>query len=312
MHQPSPAAHRTADPRWRRTAALAIGLGLGLLNASSHANPLPDDPLQRRCWTERTAQRTAVDLRTPTAVRFANLRHGDVLRSPFWVEFGVRGMGVIPAGNQHPKAGHHHLLVDTPLPLNYQDRIPFSDTHRHFGKGQTGTLLDLPPGKHTLRLLFADHEHRPYFVYSPEIAVTVEGRRSDAPLAIDAKNFGPTCEAWYRNEFSAPRATAKEVYVKNLRAGETVDSPFVVSLGVLGFGVAPASTQVKDTGHFVLAFRQGGTAVKNVALSDGRTETIVELPRGPYELELRFVGADGATLLNGVTLPLTVARQLGL
>ena len=294
-----------------RLSALVLTL-LAVTALPGRAEALPDDPLQRRCWVEHTAQCTAVDLRTPTAVRFANLRNGDVLRAPFWVEFGVRGMGVIPAGNPHPRAGHHHLLVDTPLPLQYQEKIPFSDTYRHFGKGQTGTALDLPPGKHTLRLLFADHEHRPYFVYSPEITVTVAGKRSEPPLAIDPKDYAPTCEAWYRNEISAPRYAAKEVYVKNLRAGETVDSPFVVSLGVLGLGVAPASAGVKDTGYFALAFRQGGAAVKNVVLSDGRTETVVELPRGSYELELRFVGADGAPLLPGVTLPLTVARQLGL
>ena len=292
-------------------AALAGALAAFAAFVAS-AQALPDDALQRRCWNEHTAQRTAVDLRTPTAVRFANLRHGDVVRAPFWVEFGVRGMGVIPAGNAHPKAGHHHLLVDTPLPLNYQDKIPFSDTHRHFGKGQTGTALDLPPGKHTLRLLFADHEHRPYFVYSPEITISVEGKRSDPPLAIDAKNYAPSCDAWYRNEISAPRSAAKEVYVKNLRGGEVVDSPFVISLGVLGFGVAPANTPVKDSGHFMLQFRQGGTALKSIDLADGRTESVVELPRGAYEMELRFVGADGVALLPPLTLPITVARQLGL
>ena len=308
MHRSRFEAPRRATGFGRRLALLALGLAA----LSTSAVALPDDPLQRRCWTDHTAQRTAVDLRTPTAVRFANLRHGDVVRAPFWVEFGVRGMGVIPAGNAHPRAGHHHLLVDTPLPLNYQDKIPFSDTHRHFGKGQTGTALELAPGKHTLRLLFADHEHRPYFVYSPEITITVEGKRGDPPLVIDPKNYAPTCEAWYRNEISAPRTAAKEVYVKNLRAGETVDSPFVISLGVLGFGVAPANVQVKDSGHFVLQFRQGGVALKNVDLVDGRTEAVIELPRGAYEVELRFVGADGAGLMPPVTMPFSVARQLGL
>lgn len=293
--------------RWPVLAALVSAWIAG----AAHAVALPDDPLQRRCWSERTGQRTALDLRTPTAVRFANLRHGDVVRAPFWVEFGVRGMGVIPAGNAHPKAGHHHLLVDTPLPLNHQEKIPFSDTHRHFGKGQTGTALDLSPGKHTLRLLFADHEHRPYFVYSPEITITVEGKRSDPPLLIDPKDYAATCEAWYRNEISAPRTAAKEVYVKNLRAGEVVDSPFLISLGVLGFGVAPANVQVKDSGHFALQVRQGGAVVKSLDLADGRTESILELPRGNHEIELRFVGADGALLMPAVTLPITVARQLG-
>jgi Domain of unknown function (DUF4399) len=302
-----------ADRNSRGRLSLANACAALLVAAGgARADPLPDDPLQRKCWTEHTAQRTAVDLRSPTAVRFANLRNGDVIRSPFWIEFGVRGMGVIPAGNPHPRAGHHHLLVDTPLPLNYQDTIPFSDTHRHYGKGQTGTQLELAPGKHRLRLLFADHEHRPYFVYSPEITITVEGKRGDPMPGIDAKNYAATCEAWYRNEISAPRTQAKEVYVKNLRAREAVDSPFVISLGVSGYGVAPANSAVKDTGHFVLAIRQGGTLVKNLALTDGRTETVVDLPRGEYELDLKFIGTDAAPLLSGTPMALVVQRQLGL
>ena len=275
------------------------------------ADALPNDPLQRRCWTEHTAQRSGVDLRTPTAVRFTNLRNGDSVRSPFLVEFGVRGMGVIPAGNAHPKAGHHHLLIDTPLPLNHQEKIPFSDTHRHFGKGQTGTLLELPPGRHTLRLLFADHEHRPYFVYSPELVITVEGKRSDPPPVIDANDFAATCAAWYRNEISAPRSAAKEVYVKNLRSGEVVDSPFVISLGVIGYGVAPANTTVKDTGSFVIALRQGGAPARTYALTDGRTEALIDVPRGEYNVELRFLGADGTPLLTAAPMSITAARQLG-
>lgn len=115
-------------------------------------------------------------LREPVSVSFTNLKNGFAVRSPFWVEFGIRGMGVVPAGTAHAKAGHHHLLVDKQLQINYRDKIPFDDSHRHFGKGQTGTALDLAPGKHTLRLLFADHEHRPLFVYSREITVTVLGR----------------------------------------------------------------------------------------------------------------------------------------
>ena len=32
----------------------------------------------------------------------------------------------------------------------------------HFGKGQTSTLLELNPGKHTIQLLFADYSHTPH------------------------------------------------------------------------------------------------------------------------------------------------------
>src|SRR5437870_9702416 len=83
------------------------------------AQNLPEEPLQRRCWQSYSAQRTSVDLREPVSVTFSNLKNGYVVRSPFWVEFGIRGMGVVPAGNEREKAGHHHLLVDRTLPSNH-------------------------------------------------------------------------------------------------------------------------------------------------------------------------------------------------
>jgi hypothetical protein len=37
--------------------------------------------------------------------------------------------------------------------------IPCDGHHLHFDKGETETLLDLPPGTHTLQLLLGDEEH---------------------------------------------------------------------------------------------------------------------------------------------------------
>ena len=288
---------------------LAPPLALALL-ASAWGQALPSEPLARRCWLKYTAERSAVDLREPVAVRFTNLRDGYAVRSPFWVEFGIRGMGVIPAGNKNEHAGHHHILIDTPLPRDHQAQIPFSNTHKHFGKGQTGTELDLPPGKHTLRLLFADHEHRPYFVFSREITVEVTGRRTAAPLTIDAANFDESCAAWYQDQVSAPRSGAKEVYLKNLRDGEPVVSPLTVSLGVVGLGVAPAGSKLKDSGHFALLISgRGGAPSQRLVLADGRTEALLDLPRGEYELEPRFLDAEGQVLLKAAPLRLSVTRQ---
>ena len=261
--------------------------------------------LERRCWTARTFERTRVDLRDPFAVSFGNLKNGMTLRSPFWIDFGVRGMGVIPAGNVHPKAGHHHLLVDTQLPLDHQAKIPFNDKHRHFGKGQTGTLLDLPPGRHTLRLLFADHDHKPYFVYSPEITVTVEGKRGDAPPAIDASKFEATCALWYDNEVTRPRGEAKQVFVRNLRARETVAGSFTLGLGVVGFGVAPAGSTVKDVGYFAVDVA-GKAPITRVELKDGRTETVIDLAYGEYTVTPLLLAPDGRVLLTGSPLPFQV------
>ena len=60
-----------------------------------------------------------------------------------------------------PNTGHHHLLIDTPLPPLDQP-IPNDRNHLHFGLGQTETVIDLPPGTHTLQLLMGDADHVPH------------------------------------------------------------------------------------------------------------------------------------------------------
>ena len=94
--------------------------------------------------------------------------------------FGTRNFGVAPAGVAKAGTGHHHLLVDAPLPP-LGEPIPNDRNHLHFGLGQTETLLNLPPGRHTLQLLMADADHVPHDppVMSRQITVTVraDGRR---------------------------------------------------------------------------------------------------------------------------------------
>ena len=97
-----------------------------------------------------------------------------VSRKPFKVWFGLRQMGVAPAGVQKENTGHHHLLVDTGLPP-LDEPIPNDRNHLHFGAGQTETLLELPPGRHTLQLLMGDHDHVPHDppCMSKKITITV-------------------------------------------------------------------------------------------------------------------------------------------
>ena len=94
---------------------------------------------------------------------------------PFRVWFGLRNMGVAPKGVDYPNTGHHHLLIDTDLPPLGQE-IPSDRKHLHFGAGETETMLELPPGKHTLQLLMGDSRHIPHDppVYSEKITITVK------------------------------------------------------------------------------------------------------------------------------------------
>lgn len=105
---------------------------------------------------------------------FISPADGATVTNPVTVRFGLRGMGVAPAGIAFDNTGHHHLLIDTELPPLDQP-VPADTHHLHFGKGQTETVLTLAPGRHRLRLLLGDHLHRPHDppVVSAVITITV-------------------------------------------------------------------------------------------------------------------------------------------
>jgi hypothetical protein len=92
------------------------------------------------------------------------------------VVFGLKGMGVAPAGVKKEGTGHHHLLVDVDTLPAAGVPIANDATHIHFGKGQTETSLKLAPGKHTLQLELGDENHIPFDppIVSKKITVTVK------------------------------------------------------------------------------------------------------------------------------------------
>lgn len=100
---------------------------------------------------------------------------GAAVTSPVTVKFGLKNMGIAPAGINVENTGHHHLLIDTEMPALNQP-IPADEKHVHFGKGQTETTLILAPGTHTLQLLLGDHVHTPHNppVMSKTITITVK------------------------------------------------------------------------------------------------------------------------------------------
>ena len=103
-------------------------------------------------------------------------KDGATVKSPVLVQFGLKGMGVAPAGVKFENTGHHHLLIDTDAPTDAAAPLPATDKIVHFGKGQTETTLTtLTPGKHTLQLLLGDQNHIPHNppVISRKITITV-------------------------------------------------------------------------------------------------------------------------------------------
>jgi hypothetical protein len=95
------------------------------------------------------------------SVDFLQPKNGDVLSSPFKVIFAVSGMSIAPAGTMTDNTGHHHLLINSG-PMATGAVIPADATHLHFGKGQTETEVNLPPGHYQLTLQFANGAHQSY------------------------------------------------------------------------------------------------------------------------------------------------------
>ena len=221
---------------------------------------------------------------------FVNLEDGAKIETPYKLEFGLAGgWGLAPISSPAAgKSGHHHLLVNRDLPLDFKKALPFNDQYIHFGKGQMETVLTLEPGVYTLRLLLADDKHVPRFVYSKPVKITVTRKNKNA----DAKSVA-----------------TKGIAIQNLVADATLGSPFKVAFHASGLNVAHLSQAVKDTGHFRLTvIPQTGGKPAEMNFVNGQTEVWLSPPPGGYALKLDFM--DNAnpvkTLAESITLPVRV------
>ncbi len=142
--------------------------------AAAAAGPTPEVRMSASTPTLASGY-TKVAAPAGATVYFINLANGDIVSSPVLVQFGLSGLGVAPAGIEKAGTGHHHLLVDV-AEIDVNNALPATDNVRHFGGGQTEMRVELTPGKHTLQLLLADHNHIPHHpvVMSARITVTVQ------------------------------------------------------------------------------------------------------------------------------------------
>src|SRR5262245_21232049 len=98
--------------------------------------PLAGFAIMAALGTSAMAQAPAKGGPTPSApgaaVYFVDIKEGATLPPKPTIHFGLRNMGVAPAGLARENAGHHHLIVDAPTPA--LDRpIPNDFNNLHFG-----------------------------------------------------------------------------------------------------------------------------------------------------------------------------------
>jgi hypothetical protein len=212
---------------------------------------------------------------------FSNLQSGAEVTSPFVVRFGLTGIGIAAAKHPVTGAGHHHLLIDRNLPLDFTEPLPFNDQYIHFGKGQMEAVLDLPEGEHTLRLVFADHKHIPNFVYSDALRIKVVGR--------SAQNT----EALARREVSVLAPTP----------GQRVQAPFAVVLHASGYNISHTEITEPDTGHFRVRMTPANGEAILVELTEGQTELWLQPPPGDYSLRTELVSNTAPNTVLAASTP---------
>lgn len=226
------------------------------------------------------------------AVYFVGLKDGQTVPTTFTVNFGLKGMGVAPAGSDKANAGHHHLLIDTELPpLDLP--IPSDFNHLHFGAGQTEAEVTLPEGEHTLQLVLGDKDHIPNTipVISERIKIRVVAAAQMPAAASAAAAPATTTPVSAGRKKSPPGAKVYFVYPNN--RGYVSPTP-VIRFGLIGMGVAPAGFEKLNTGHHHLLIDTDVPNLDQPIPADfnhlhfgaGQTEAKITLPLGKHTLRL--------------------------
>ncbi|MEA2788822.1 MAG: hypothetical protein QOG73_1228 [Acetobacteraceae bacterium] len=158
-------------------AAVALVAVVAHAQAPSKSPPAANAPAA----TDTQAKRTPAPADAYVYIGWPN-DNETVRTTHIKVWFGTRNFGVAPAGTTKVNTGHHHLLIDTALPPMDQP-IPNDKNHLHFGLGQTETVIDLPPGTHTLQLVMADADHIPHDPPLISKKITIHVRAAEGPVA---------------------------------------------------------------------------------------------------------------------------------
>ena len=223
---------------------------------------------------------------------FVNLKDGDIRETPFVARFGLSMRGLVPAGKTAGRAGHHHLLINQALPLDFKKPLPFTDKYIHFGKGQMEMVVNLPPGSYDLRLVLADQGHIPYFVYSKPLKLIVSKQNKSVDLA---------------SVQGSPR-----IELLGIADRDTVRPPFRLQFHASGLNISNIGPKIPDTGHFRLVMERTGQKTETIAFAGGQTETWLNPPAGNYNLRLELVNNVSGDRMAVATPPLmlNVTNQL--
>jgi hypothetical protein len=105
------------------------------------------------------------------SVKISEPQNGTVISNPIKICLKTSGLTVEPASKgRGEKRGHHHLIIDAPLPVDLTKFIHKNSHSIHLGNGADCKSIHLEPGEHIIRALFGYADHIPY---SPPLTDTV-------------------------------------------------------------------------------------------------------------------------------------------
>jgi hypothetical protein len=239
---------------------------------------------------------------TPSApgagVYFPDLKDGAVVEPKLTVHFGLKNMGVAPAGSDRPNSGHHHLLSDNDLPP-LDEPIPNDPHHLHFGAGN-------------------NHHAVPWGPYASTAARRPEPYPSE-PAAVFAAGHVHVPASVQRT----PSPPGAGVYFIGLHDGDTVPQQLILHFGLEGVGVAPAGIEKPNTGHHHLLIDADLPPLsqpipndpKHLHFGAGQTEATVTLPVGKHKLQLllgdyRHIPDDPPVMSGPITVTVVKDSKL--
>jgi hypothetical protein len=145
------------------------------------------------------------------------------------------------------------------------------------------TVVDLPPGTYTMRLVLADQGHIPYFVYSKPLGFTVTKENKGVTAA---SLLGPP-----HIELLSPVDRA------------SVQVPTRLQFHASGYNMSAASAKLPDTGHFRLTLDRAGQKSEVLEMDGGQTEVWLNPPKGSYSARLELISNTAANTVVAKARP---------
>ena len=216
---------------------------------------------------------------------------GAEVSSPVKVVMGTEGLIVRRRFEPQKRYGHHHILVNGAKIPAYGEEIPLADDYIHSHSIEKEVLVDLPPGQHTLTLLFGNAQDMPYEFHG----------REEAQHALAVKRSGGSGSSQQlpplTDTITITVTGQQKIWIIEPSDPDIREFPFTVKAGSEGLDISK--------GHFVVvvdvyAFPKEGQPVpvdeNHFHFETGATELDMDYKVGGHKITLLFVDENNRLL----------------